>query len=159
MAREDFSFDIDPQEWATVIAMCKELPAKVGQNAFRRSIKEGLDIVLGSMQKNIQQRAEDPTGLLERSLTTKFKRKYEPSFWHGAVAVNTGKKRGDGAFYWNMVEHGHRIVTFNKIDTGRRVKAMQYAISAYETNKTAIVSDFTVRAKAEIQRSFNRRAK
>lgn len=152
-------FVIDKKEWDEVIALCKELPAKVGQNAFSKSVNSGIDIILNLMKNNIKVDAKDPTGLLEKSLYKRRKRKYEPTFWHGSVAVNVGKKRGDGAFYWNIVEHGHRIVSPAKVDTGRRVKAMRYAIEAFEVSKGGITSDFARKTRTELERQFNKRAK
>jgi hypothetical protein len=109
------------------------------------------------MKKNIEGSAENPTGLLERSLVTKRKKKYEPTFWHRAVGVNVGKKRGDGAFYWNIVEHGHKIVTPSGKDTGRKVKAMKYAILAFESKKNGIKNTLTSKTKTLIEKHFNKK--
>lgn len=158
MAREEFGFVIDKAEWDQVIAMAKQLPAKVGQQAMNKVVNDGIEAIMQSMRLIIGAEAENPTGNLSRMLHKKRKRKYEPSFWHGAVAVNVGKTRKDGAFYWNMVEHGHRVVTPQKKDTGKRVQAMRYAINAFELNKGRVVGDFARNVRAVIEKEFKKKA-
>ena len=159
MARSDFAFIIDEAEWAEVIAMAQRLPAEIGQNAFSKAVNEGLDRIMNVMKANLAVDVKNPTGMLEKSLMKKRKRKYEPTFWHGSIAVNVGKKRGDGAFYWHMVEHGHRVVTPKKVDTGKRVRAMQFALHAFETTKDNVTSNFTLKTKSELTKAWNKKAK
>lgn len=154
MTRQDIEFVLDTKEWEGFIEMARGLPARVGQNAFSKSVNQGVDQILNQMRSNIGSRAYEPTGMLMNSLGRRRKRIYEPLFWHGAVSVRTGKKRGDGAFYWNIVEHGHRVVTPGGRDTGKKVRAMEYAINAVETTKASVLGDFTSRARAELERGW-----
>lgn len=156
MARVDFDFVLDEKEWAKFLALAKELPAEIGQKAFRQSIHEGLNKVRGSMEGTIDAKTENPTGNLRASLRKKINKKYEPNFWHGSVAVKVGKKRADGAYYWHMVEYGHRIVGPTKRDTGMRVPAMRFAIGAFEANKDRIKSDFAIRARQRLERAVKK---
>lgn len=158
MARQDFGFQIDKDEWAQIVALANEMPAMVGQKAFNTSINEGLDEIQASMERNINNSAMNETPILSRSLFKKRKKKYEPSFWHGAVAVRVGKKRGDGAFYWNIVEQGHRVVGPTKRDTGKRVEAMRYAINAYESHKNSVTMQIARRTKSILDKKWKKYA-
>ena len=41
--KESFGFDIDPKEWEEVIRMAKDLPAKIGQEAFGSTLDDGIE--------------------------------------------------------------------------------------------------------------------
>lgn len=154
MAKSEFGFAIDQNEWKEFIKMANDLPAKVGQQAFSVAVNDGVDKILTSMRSIISNSAENETGLLSKSLNRRRKRKYEPMFWHGSVAISVGKKRGDGAYYWHMVEYGHRIVTASRRDTGGRTRAMRFAISAFEQNKISVTAAFASKAKSVLQKYF-----
>lgn len=162
MAKNDIRFEIDQKEWASVAEMLRAVPAMVGQNAFAKSVKEGTATIMAAMKGNIDEKAKNPTGMLENSLHIKRKKKYEPMFWHSSVAVYTGKKRGEGAYYWHMVEMGHKII-FGKgrkrIDTGKKTKALEFAISAVETTKAGVLGNFASRARQAIEKAVKRRGK
>ena len=86
-------FEIDENNWKEVLRLISETTPKAAQNAFARSVKDGISEIFSAMQRNVDARVKDPTGTLARSLKIQRKKKYEPEFWHSSVAVYVGKKR------------------------------------------------------------------
>lgn len=156
MKEQDIGFLIDKEEWDHIITLSKDLPPKIGQNAFGKSIDESINGLIADMKKNISNMAENETPMLSKSLMKRRKRKYEPTFWVGAVAVDTGKEKF-GAFYWNMVEAGHRVVTKGKVDTGKKVKAMRYALSAFEAKKNQVTAVITKRTIEILEKAWKKK--
>lgn len=154
----NFAMEIDEQDWKEVIELAKTVSPKVGQRAVSKVIDRGTEWTLETMRRFVGVYAEHPTGMLQNSLKKQRKRKYEPSFWHSAIAVNTGKKRGDAAFYWNIVEQGHKVVTPKGVATGRSVQAMRYAISAFDMAKPIVLADFASKVRAELEHLWKKKA-
>ncbi len=159
MNQADFRFVIDDKEWAEVIAMARRMAPEIGQKAVSKVIANGTNSILDSMKSYIGANAKSPTGNLARNLKPKRKKKYEPLFWHSSIAVNMGTERVDGAYYWQMVEDGHRVFTRKKVDTGKKVQPMKYAISAFELNKQSIISNFTSSVRSQLMKSWGRTKK
>lgn len=152
MAENSFSFQIDKAEWDGVIKMADTLSAKLGQKVVRKVMNESNDALLSSVSQEVAAQAENPTGNLQQNLMKRTKRKYEPSVWISAVAVNRGKTRADGkAYYWGMAEEGHKIITRRRVDTGRKTRGLHYALRAYELNKHKFTSTFASRVAAGLR--------
>jgi len=86
----------------------------------------------------------------------KATRKYEPWLWKQSVTVNVGKKRDDGAFYWRMVEYGHRIYGIDGKPTGRSVPPMGYAVAGLKNVQSQIVNNLGSRAREELHKRWKR---
>jgi len=150
----EFSLEINQKEWDAVVEMANTLGPKIGQSAVSRVINDGTEQMLQAMKGLAVSMPANGKGNLSRNLKKQRKRKYEPTFWLSAIAVNIGKKRADGAFYWNIVEQGHRVVTPKKKDTGRRVEAIRWASTAFEMMRPRVLSDFARRVRSELERHW-----
>jgi hypothetical protein len=112
--QQSIVFEIDQASVDRFERLAKELSnlaPQIGKRAFNKTIDEGINTVIEHLRMEIRMRADNPTGRLENALGKRRTRKYEPWFWKGSVAVTRGRDRHDrnGAYYWYMVDQGHRI--------------------------------------------------
>jgi len=161
MAKDVIDIRIDERQWQEFIRQARQLAPEIGQRAFNATLNKGAETLLGSIRKELENRAADPTGRLSAALVKTSRRKYQPMFWLSGVGVNTGRKRDDtdGAYYWHMIEYGHRVVGPTKRDTGRRVAGLGFTLAAFHREADGIAREMTGRAKEELVKRWKRMPK
>jgi len=162
-----FKAAFDKNQLEEFFKVVEELPAKLGRNAFRNSMKKSAKIVQRNAQAELISSSKNATGRLLGAIRVKFIKKYEPIFFKTSVFVNPGKKRDDksGAYYGWIVERGHRAAGRRKLkrlknfaaDTSvSQVPGKKFMEKGAETSESAVFSDFKRTLKSELQKQWKR---
>ena len=173
-----FKFEIDPKAWEEVVSQLNDLTPEIGQKVFRKVLKAENERMAALVKVMIRQRIKNPeesTGRLVESVFVRTVRSYEPRVFKSAVTMKIGNKRGEGAYYWYMVEGGHRIVVRRRsqetksvlgyvvkkslFDTGRETRPMRFAYDAFRSISPEVPERIGAGVNAEIERIFRRKRK
>lgn len=152
-----FNMAFDANQWKQLEEVLKALPGNVGQNAMVAALKSGGERIKKTAQNILASERKLPPrtragrsgiakkiatesgisgSLLSKSIKVHAIKKYQPNFFKVMVGVkiNRSGTRKTEAYYAHMIEFGHRIVTPDGRDTGRRYPAMGYMTKAFSMN-------------------------
>lgn len=174
-----FGMSFDPEQWAELEKFLEEIPANVGQNAMAAALKKGgekiqksaVSIIASERVTKTKSRAgrsklaksmAEATGITGSLLSKKIKvhviKKYQPNFFKVMVGVKIDQKgsRKTEPYYAHMVEFGHRFVSANGTDTGRRYSGMGYMTRAFNSNVEIVKADLFSSIVNELEKRWKR---
>ena len=155
-------FDIKFEGLEVLQREIARLGPKVGQRAWSRTIDTGTQKIVNAVKTAVRQTSKEPTGRLEKAIVKRRTRKYEPFFWKGSVAVNRGATRDDpaGAYYWLMVDVGHRIAGWGaKVTRRTHIGGKNYIQQGVMRVRDGVIGEMVGKAKTELDREWANIAK
>lgn len=167
MAKDEFEFTFDLNQWKTFFETVQELPANVGQNAFKAAMRRGLERIQWSAKSELGMKTSGSpytTGRLMNAIKIKQTSKYQPYFWKGSVYIPEGKTREDksGAYYAHMVEFGHKLTkttksgSFKKKVVVRNIPPYSFMRNGIKLAEDHVIQNFRRNAMIEIEKRWNR---